>query len=327
VSDKENNINWTLGYNMFSTNAIMFNASDYKETEVSAKMKSNKYQIYLITKRKKYFFDRCEHYEDCNKSWFYMLDEYHNKHWLDVKHPTYQFLKKSGLAGHTTLVTNDVPVDVRNYIVINNLQPYREMTGDNSQHGTLINNIWPSDLEVVYVGQSFGNMNTRIAKHEKIKEVALRVIEDSSNEEVIVICIDCAVNDNVFGIISAESRPDVSAGWMKRLQKKAAKRVSAQQLVTLYEASLISYFKPIYNTEYKESFIGRGFKSYDQIYNTDFNYVSAAIAIPEQFKTRIWSQHITQPAFIHHDHFPLETPKQKKSLFEFIQNQSTFSQD
>jgi len=110
------------------------------------------------------------------------------------------------LAGHTTLVTNDVPVDVRNYIVINNLQPYREMAGDNSQHGTLINSIWPSDLEVVYVGQSFGNMNTRIAQHEKIKEIALRVIEESSNEEVIVICTGCAVNDNFFGIISAESR-------------------------------------------------------------------------------------------------------------------------
>lgn len=253
-----------------------------------------------------------------------MLDEYHNKQWLDVKHPTYQFLEKSDQAGYTTLVTNDVPVEVRNYTVINNLQPYREMTGDKSPYGTLINSIWPSDLEVMYVGQSFGNMNTRIAKHEKIKEVALRVINNSSNEEVIVICVDCAANDNVFGIISTESRPDVSAGWVKRLQKKAAKRVSAQQLVTLYEASLVSYFQPFYNTEYKESFIGRGFTSYDQIYNTDFNYVSATIAMPDEFKTRIWSQHITQPAFIHHDHFPLETQEQKKSLFEFLLDQSTF---
>jgi hypothetical protein len=50
--------------------------------------------------------------------------------------------------------------------------------------------------------------------------------------------------------------------------------------------------------------------------------VSATFAIPEEFKTRIWSQHITQPAFIHHDHFPLETQEQKKSLFEFILDQS-----
>jgi hypothetical protein len=309
---------------MYSTNAIMFNASDYSIAEVSAAMKSNKYQIYLITKRKKLIFDHCEHSEDGNQSWFYMLDEHHNKHWMDVKHPTYQFLEKSDNAGFTRLVTNGVPAEVRNFTVVNNLQPYREITGDKSLNGTLIKRIWPSDLEVVYIGQSFGNMNTRIAKHEKIKEVALRVIDDSSNEEVIVICVDCAANDNVFGVISTESRPDVSAGWMNRLQKKAAKRISAQQLVTLYESSLISYFKPFYNTEYKESFISRGFKSYDQIYNADFHYVSASIAMPEEFKTRIWSQHVSQPAFTHSDYFPLETQEQKKSLFEFLLDQSTF---
>lgn len=301
---------------------MMFNASDYKNAKIAAAMKSDVYQIYLITKRKKFFFDRCEEFLGHNISFFYILNDSHEKEWLEIKHPKHQYLKKSKSPGYATLVTNGSPVEVRNFTVINNLQPYRELTGDNSPHGTLINSIWPSDLEVVYVGQSFGNMNSRIAKHEKIKEVALKVIDDSSNEEVIIICVAFATNDNVFGFITPTSKPDVSAAGLKRLQKKAEKRVSAQQQVTLYEASLISYFKPHYNTEYKESFIGRGFTSYDQIYKTDFNYVSATLVIPEEFKTRIWSQHVSQPAFTHSDHFPLETQEQKKSLFHFLQNQS-----
>jgi hypothetical protein len=315
-------MNWTLGYNIYSTYAMMFNALDYKDDEVSKAMSTDKYQIYLITKRKKFFFDRCEAHNEHNISWFYILNETHDKEWLSVEHTGNQFLERSEKTGYITVTTDGVTVDVRNYAVINNMQPYRQLTRDKTPNGTLVNSIWPSDLEVIYVGQSFGNLKTRIAKHEKIKDVALQIIEDSSNEEVIVICLAYGASDNVFGFITPSSHPQVDSKSLNDLQKKAAKRVSAQQQVTLYEASLINYFQPVYNTEYKESFISRGFTSYDQIYQTDFHYVSATLVIPDDFQTRIWSQHVSQPAFIHSAYFPLETQEQKKSLFQFLHDQS-----
>ena len=310
---------WTLGYNLYSDHVIMFNASDYKKDDVLRVMKSNSYQIYLIAKRKKYFFDECNETPDHHISSFYYLDNNHNKTWIEVKHSKDLLLQKSPNPGFISVVHNGIQSEVRDFIVISQILSFFMNSADNPQAALLGNTKWPSDLEVMYIGQSFGNMSSRIAKHDKIKEIALQVLEDASNEEVIVICVAVKANDNAFAVITPETKPEhFSAARLKTLQKQARKRVSAQQQVTLYEAALISYFKPKYNLEYKETFMSRGFKSYEQIYTTDFHYVSAALVMPEEHKTRIWSEHIPAPAYTHHEHFSLETLAQKKSLFDFI---------
>lgn len=315
---------FNLGYHIYSTEGILFNAGDIKQEEAAEVMKSNKYQIYLVTKRKKYFFDRCEQLADHNVSWFYYLDGNHDKQWLERKHEKEVLIKKSDVPGYTTYIERGDAYDIRNFDMISKVFAYRALTGDASPYGDQVPE-WNTDLEIVYIGQSFGNMRNRLEKHEKIKEVALQVIEENSNEEILVLCFAVQCTDNVSAFVMASTNIDVLEESFNTMRKKAGKRVSAQQKVTLFEASLIKHFQPLYNTEYKVSFPGSGYTSYDQIYQTDFDYLSMGIAVPEDFNVRIYSRHANQPAFAHGGHFPLQTQHDKQSLFDFLYQQSKSS--
>ena len=51
----------------------------------------------------------------------------------------------------------------------------------------------------------------------------------------------------------------------------ASRRVTHAQMTTLYEAALIKYFQPEFNTEYKRGFPSKKHTSYNEISNTEFN--------------------------------------------------------
>jgi hypothetical protein len=317
-------MNWNLGYNLYNTYTILHDASDVDNTEFDAEIKTNKYQIYLIGKRKKFFFDRCDQGEEQNTSVFYYLDDNRDKQYIHRLHETTIILKKSNILGNVIYEDNGVATEYRAFDLLSRFFHYRLHNQDNSMEGNHLKAIWPSDIEIMYVGQSFGNLRNRISKHEKIKNIALRIIRESSNEDVFLFCTAIKANDNVTGFITQDTEVDVSTASLKKLQKKAGKRVSMQQQVTLYEASLIKYFQPEFNTEYKDTFPGLGYTSYNQIYATDFNYISAAFVVPDdEIPVRVWSQHIDEPAFAHSVYFPLKTVAEKKSLFDFLYDEST----
>lgn len=315
---------WNLGYNLYNTYTILHDASDVNNPEFEAALKTNKFQIYLIGKRKKFFFDRCEQGENSSTSFFYFLDDNNDKQWIERPHEPFIILKKTNSFEKVIYEENGVATEYLAYDLLNRVFHYRQHTQDQSLEGNKVQAIWPTDIEIMYVGQSFGNLRNRISKHEKIKNIALEVIRKSSHEDLFLFCTAIESNDNATAFVTTDTVVDVSAESLKKLQQKASKRVSKQQQVTLYEASLIKYFQPAFNTEYKETFPGLGYTSYDQIYNTDFNYISAAFAIREdEIPVRIWSQYADEPAFVHGVYYPLKTVAEKKSLFDFLYDEST----
>ncbi|MBE5322039.1 hypothetical protein IM793_22985 [Pedobacter sp. MR2016-19] len=232
---------------------------------------------------------RCEQLSEKNVSWFYFLDENHDKQWLDREHQKDVVLCKSERPGYITVIDNGQSSDIRSHHVVSMMFFYRDVSGDQTYYGNQSDILHPSDLEVIYVGQSFKGIQCRLEKHEKIKEIALRVVEESTTEELLVICLAYKANDNAVAFVAAETQVDAGVDSLMKLRGDAGKRISPKKQLTLFEASLIKYFQPEFNTEYKETFPAAGFTSYDEIYDTEFKYVSMAVAMPDNLFVRLWS--------------------------------------
>jgi len=312
-------MNWNIGLNFYSSRLCIFNPSDLEQSEVQAEIESDKYHIYLICKRKKIHFESSEERDGVGYTTLFYLNDKFEKEYLYYKHSLAELKINEVKDGYYNVDTNlHKGVLVRDYLMINNFAFLLDDIVGESVKTPL-----PSDLEVMYIGQAFGRTETkkidyRIANHDKIQKIALDILNKSSNEEVLIIGVKIETNDLSTSIVTINSkteRPTLES--ILQLRDKAAKRITEGQEITVFEASLIKYFQTNLNTEYKETFPSPDFKSYKEIYETDFDY-SAMTIDTRPVAVRIYSQHIKERKYIHSQHFPLTTESEKKSLFEYL---------
>ena len=312
-------MNWKIGLNFYSSRLCIFNPSDLEQSEVQAEIESDKYHIYLICKRKKIHFESSEERDGVGYTTLFYLNDKFEKEYLYYKHSLAELKINEVKDGYYNVDTNlHKGVLVRDYLMINNFAfLIDDIVGES------VKTPLPSDLEVMYIGQAFGRTETkkidyRIANHDKIQKIALDILNKSSNEEVLIIGVKVETNDLSTSIVTINSkteRPTLES--ILQLRDKAAKRITEGQEITVFEASLIKYFQTNLNTEYKETFPSPDFKSYKEIYETDFDY-SAMTIDTRPVAVRIYSQHIKERKYIHSQHFPLTTESEKKSLFEYL---------
>jgi hypothetical protein len=310
---------WKIGLNFYSDRVLLFNPADLEIEEVKAEIENHKYHIYIICKRKKIHFESTLEKDEIGYSTFFYLNEKFDKVFLKYKHPISELKINDFKDGYYNIDTNlEKNVWVKDYLMINNLAfLVDDVTGD-SVAGPL-----PSDLEVMYIGQAFGRTESRkidyrIANHEKIQKIALEILNVGSNEEVLIIGVKVSTSDlgtSFVKLDSNTSKPTLQS--LLDLRDKASKRISEGQEITVFEASLIKFFQPKLNTEYKITFPSPDFKSYDEIFETDFDY-SAVTIDTNPVGARIFSSHVGQRKYVHYQHFPLRTKSDKKHLFEYL---------
>jgi hypothetical protein len=310
---------WQLGLNFYSSKLVTFNPSDLDKKEVEEEIENDKYHIYMICKRKKLFFESSVPYDDeLIVITLYWLDDNHEKQYIKFKKSN--DLKINGVEnGYYNIDYKETKGQlIKEHLMINNF-----FFLPNDPIGTSVPQPIFSDLEVMYIGQAFGRTSTkkidyRLANHDKIQKVALEVLNKGSNEEVIIIGIKVETNDFATSFTTDKTdTADFTLDKMKELQKKAAKRVTEGQEITIFEASLIRFFQPKLNTEYKVSFPSPDFPSYKEIYETDFDY-SAVTIDTHPVMARIYSAIVPERKYSHHQHFPLKTKSDKKTLFDFL---------
>lgn len=311
---------WNLGLNFFSNNVLLFNPSDL-EKEVSLKeiIEKEKFHIYIICKRKKIFFNESSLLNDnFYLTRFYSLDKNHNKLELTVKHPKelkINYLRDSFFNIDFRDKSN---LTIRDFILINTLFDLKT-----DPIGTSCKNSIPTDLEVMYIGQAFGRTGSRkidyrLSNHEKLQKITLKVLDEGTNEEVLIIGIEIGVSDIETSIImDPKNFKKPNKEDIHKLRNSARLRVPEAQELTIFEASLISYFQPSYNKEYKETFPSSGFKSIEDIYNTNFDYTAMSIDT-KVIGARLYSKNFTQRMYVHYKHFPLTTRSERLTLFEYL---------
>jgi hypothetical protein len=280
---------WNLGLNFYSSEVVLFNPKDLDLDETKNFIKTNKYHIYIVCKRKKVFFESSEIEGEFCKTTLYYLDDKHEKKFLRYKHPNTLIINDFQNGYYDVDLNGQKNLKIRDFLMISNFC-YLE----NDIIGNSVEKPLPSDLEVLYIGQAFGRterktIDYRISNHDKVQKIALDILDKGSNEEVLIIGLKIKNNDLGTSIVTIDSK--TKAPTIKDLQDlgaKASKRITEGQEITVFEASLIKYFHPVLNTEYKETFPSPDFTSYDEIFETDFNYSAMTIDTKPIF-TRIFS--------------------------------------
>jgi hypothetical protein len=180
-----------------------------------------------------------------------------------------------------------------------------------------------SDLEVLYIGQSYGRnkkrqIDKRLTNHEKLQKIALEIIQKGTLEEVLVIGLNYLVKDLATALVTVDTdRSQFSLENLIKLKNNASKRIPESQEVTVYEAALINYFQTELNIEYREKFPSLGYSSYEEIYKTKFDYTSMEINTYDTGK-RIFSKNNQDRKYNHIKQFALDSEAQKKDFFDFL---------
>jgi hypothetical protein len=140
------------------------------------------------------------------------------------------------------------------------------------------------DFKVLYIGQAFGddgsrNALDRLKKHETLQKIAIKGIPDGYNLTILMLAIE--PSHQLITVFNPWAK-DKNQG-SERIKKGLDKLFNTNEAerTTLYEASLIRYFQPLYNKEFKNSFPSTNMKLLADCYDKDFSAVVAEICIDE----------------------------------------------
>lgn len=156
------------------------------------------------------------------------------------------------------------------------------------------------DFEVVYVGQAYGKDGsrsalTRLQKHETLQKIALSDNREGFRLTLLLLEIE---NDNrVITHFNPHAKDSASGEARIALGLDKLFNTSEAERVMLYEASLIRYFQPKYNKEFKDSFPSTRMKVLQDCYEKDFAALVAEISI-DMLPFKIFSE--TVPAKLSH---------------------------
>lgn len=183
------------------------------------------------------------------------------------------------------------------------------------EHYFLQNNagkrFWPKDIEiqselssktnavnfdVKYIGQAYGkdgsrNAIDRLLKHETLQKISLKGIPDGYR--LTLLLLEVQPSNQLFTVFNpfAQNKDEGSERIKYGLDKLYG--TTEQERIALYEASLIRYFSPTYNKEFKDSFPSTNLKILRDCYDKDFSAVIAEICIDE-LPFRLFSESVKE---------------------------------
>lgn len=175
------------------------------------------------------------------------------------------------------------------------------------------------DLEIMYVGQSYGVDGARTApdrleKHETLQAIYAEAVQHSPDKDVWLIL--WSFGDQILASFDGRSKDygTTDEEDTSHMAEVLANPISEQQKINFTEAALIRYFQPEYNETYKKTFPNPAHVTYSECYDLDINSVCVAID-SEPIKSRIWTPHV-RPS---HDHVPvfnLHSPEERRGMFD-----------
>lgn len=231
-----------------------------------------------------------------------------------------------------------LPIALRNELGTDNLTlrsnyPYTEFWIDSADGKELLHatvTAWLADvgaypdelnLEVLYVGQSYGkdgnrNAIKRLQSHDTLQGIYAEAMRLSPDQEVWLVLA-------TFERYLLGSFDGISKNYQASEEEDSAhvhdvihNQITEQQEVNFTEAALIRYFRPEYNIIFKDSFPSPGHSTYDQCYNVDLNLLCVELQT-ESISTKLWSQAV-EPKWVHFAKFNLHNEAERRAMFELL---------
>ena len=178
------------------------------------------------------------------------------------------------------------------------------------------------DLEILYIGQSFGVKQPRtpfdrLKSHETLQKIYSEIMTKNIDSEIWVALLSF---EEILYMISHQDNgytmQEIEDDWEKRGSVICNKGITAQQKINFTEAALIKYFDPIYNENFKDSFPSPTHKTYSECYKLDINSVIVELGTQDIIECKFYSDKVPKQER-HHIHFTLHSEKERKNMFDF----------
>jgi hypothetical protein len=154
-------------------------------------------------------------------------------------------------------------------------------------------------FHVLYVGQAYGDDGSRSAvdrlrRHETLQKIALQGAP--VGHELYLILLEVEPQNTVFTVFCPEAQNKDEGGERISMGLDKLFNTNEAERTALYEASLIRYFQPKYNKEFKNSFPSTNLKVLADCYAKDFSAVVAELC-NERFPCEIFSERVAPSRF------------------------------
>jgi hypothetical protein len=179
------------------------------------------------------------------------------------------------------------------------------------------------DLEVLYIGQSYGVEGARTAperlqSHSTLQGIYHEAIIKNPDCEIwlILTSFEQILLTSMDGTmkVSDEEKEKDSEHLKKVTNTVLYEGLKEQQVINFTEAALIRYFQPPYNIEYKNTFPNPAHSTYSECYDLDINSICIEVNT-EDINCRLFSETIQAHWWHMHDFF-LHSKEERKSMFD-----------
>lgn len=177
------------------------------------------------------------------------------------------------------------------------------------------------DLEVLYVGQAYGENGerkapARLKNHETLLQIYSELSASAPDDEIWIALLHFEEPFLALLFDGAAELTEMSDEEDDRhLEEMLANTISERQQICFAEAALIRYFQPKYNNTFKYNFPNPSHASYAQCYEVDLHSVSVELQF-EGHGLKVYSSAVPK-RHIHIASFPLHSPEVRKKMFEF----------
>jgi hypothetical protein len=180
------------------------------------------------------------------------------------------------------------------------------------------------DLEILYIGQSYGVEGARTApdrlkSHSTLQGIYAEAIQKNPDCEIWLALTSFSqinlVMMNGRTKFSEQELADDKERFMNVQHKLNYEGINEQQKINFTEAALIKYFQPQYNIEYKNTFPNPAHKTYAECYELDINSIAIELDTYESMHGYVYSE-AANTRFIHMHHFLLHSSEERRSMFD-----------
>lgn len=138
-------------------------------------------------------------------------------------------------------------------------------------------------FEVKYIGQAYGkngsrNALDRLRKHETLQKISLKGVPENYKLSLLILSVES--NNQLVTMINPRAQKQDDGSRIKSGIDKLFNTTEPER-ISLFEASLIRYFYPDFNKEFKDSFPSTNLKILQDCYEKDFSAVFSEICIDE----------------------------------------------
>jgi len=182
------------------------------------------------------------------------------------------------------------------------------------------------DLEILYIGQSYGVDGARTApdrlkSHSTLQGIYSEAIANNPDCEIwLALASFVQVNIMMMDGRTKFTEDELDEDGPRAIavsNKLNWEGINEQQKINFTEAALIRYFQPTYNKIYKESFPNPAHKTYSECYELDINSICIEMHTSEMINCRMYSENTERSPF-HMKDFLLQSKDDRKSIFEIV---------